>query len=210
MNNTRAKERYDLWVCTMPRSVCVSVCVCVCVCACVRVCVHLRFYRTELELMSSLFEMFPMQCPHCALPSWSASVDNLFRRNDHRFRVCPSRYILTLVHRRDVHDALRSNQMSPRVGVELDLPVGKLDGEQGGHRYFTCPKRYGILTSPNKVQNKIPPSKCLSLLYCIVMYTCYILCAGLLLSMYSYIGCCQVYPIRTFKLFNSNGIAALS
>lgn len=31
------------------------------------------------------------------------------------------------------------------------MPVGKLDGRQGGYRYFTCGPNCGILTSPNKV-----------------------------------------------------------
>mmetsp|Transcript_11835 Transcript_11835/g.30409 ORF Transcript_11835/g.30409 Transcript_11835/m.30409 type:complete len:561 (+) Transcript_11835:283-1965(+) len=41
---------------------------------------------------------------------------------------------------------------TPRVGIELDYPVGKLDGVQGGHRYFYCQPKFGILTNPGKVR----------------------------------------------------------
>ena len=37
----------------------------------------------------------------------------------------------------------------PRIGVDLDLPVGINDGTVGGHVYFTCKKLHGILTDPS-------------------------------------------------------------
>eukprot|EP00038_Savillea_parva_P028556 m.65756 g.65756 ORF g.65756 m.65756 type:complete len:684 (+) comp8314_c0_seq1:406-2457(+) len=46
---------------------------------------------------------------------------------------------------------LHRTKMTPRVGVVLDLPVGKLDGHQGGYQYFRCDPMYGILTSPKKL-----------------------------------------------------------
>lgn len=39
-----------------------------------------------------------------------------------------------------------------RVGVELDDPLGKNDGEVKGYRYFTCDKKKGILVNPRKVK----------------------------------------------------------
>ena len=39
----------------------------------------------------------------------------------------------------------------PRVGVELDCPLGKNNGTVGGFRYFTCAPGHGLLTLPDKV-----------------------------------------------------------
>ena len=41
---------------------------------------------------------------------------------------------------------------TPRVGVELDKPMGKNDGAVGGHVYFSCDAGHGILVNPNKVK----------------------------------------------------------
>ena len=38
-----------------------------------------------------------------------------------------------------------------RAGVELDEPIGKNNGTVGGHTYFACKERYGILCAPSKV-----------------------------------------------------------
>ena len=35
------------------------------------------------------------------------------------------------------------------VGVELDDPTGKNDGEVQGQRYFACPQGYGMFIRPN-------------------------------------------------------------
>eukprot|EP00041_Stephanoeca_diplocostata_P029281 m.861083 g.861083 ORF g.861083 m.861083 type:complete len:319 (-) comp23530_c2_seq4:2701-3657(-) len=48
---------------------------------------------------------------------------------------------------------------TPRLGVELDAAVGKLDGLQGGHRYFTCAPNFGVLTAPSKVTLIAPGPK---------------------------------------------------
>eukprot|EP00401_Gymnodinium_catenatum_P073413 CAMPEP_0117617426 /NCGR_PEP_ID=MMETSP0784-20121206/85586_1 /TAXON_ID=39447 /ORGANISM="" /LENGTH=590 /DNA_ID=CAMNT_0005421267 /DNA_START=84 /DNA_END=1852 /DNA_ORIENTATION=- len=37
-----------------------------------------------------------------------------------------------------------------RLGIELDGPAGKHDGEVQGHRYFTCEPNCGILVEPNE------------------------------------------------------------
>ena len=41
----------------------------------------------------------------------------------------------------------------PRVGIELDDPVGDTDGTVDGHRYFECAQAglYGVLVEPNTV-----------------------------------------------------------
>ena len=38
-----------------------------------------------------------------------------------------------------------------RVGVELDDAIGKNTGTVGGHQYFQCPAKHGVLTLPKKV-----------------------------------------------------------
>eukprot|EP01025_Chloroclados_australasicus_P005937 TRINITY_DN1193_c0_g1_i5.p2 TRINITY_DN1193_c0_g1~~TRINITY_DN1193_c0_g1_i5.p2 ORF type:complete len:250 (-),score=11.88 TRINITY_DN1193_c0_g1_i5:244-993(-) len=38
------------------------------------------------------------------------------------------------------------------VGVQLDEPVGKHDGQIGGKRYFTCPQNFGIFVHPDRVE----------------------------------------------------------
>ena len=38
-----------------------------------------------------------------------------------------------------------------RVGVELDLPVGKNDGTIKGNKYFTCEPKHGVYVVPKKV-----------------------------------------------------------
>eukprot|EP00049_Salpingoeca_infusionum_P016610 m.341894 g.341894 ORF g.341894 m.341894 type:complete len:265 (+) comp16115_c0_seq12:36-830(+) len=38
-----------------------------------------------------------------------------------------------------------------RCGVELDEPVGLNNGVVGGHVYFTCEAKHGVLTAPHKV-----------------------------------------------------------
>ena len=40
---------------------------------------------------------------------------------------------------------------TPRVGVELDQAVGKSNGTVGGHKYFKCKPRHGVLVVPRKV-----------------------------------------------------------
>lgn len=40
----------------------------------------------------------------------------------------------------------------PRVGVELDEPVGKHSGMVDGHRYFKCKAKRGVLVLPKKVK----------------------------------------------------------
>jgi len=37
------------------------------------------------------------------------------------------------------------------VGIELRTPEGKNDGSVSGHRYFTCPKNYGVFVRPSKI-----------------------------------------------------------
>mmetsp|Transcript_35875 Transcript_35875/g.94008 ORF Transcript_35875/g.94008 Transcript_35875/m.94008 type:complete len:736 (+) Transcript_35875:144-2351(+) len=38
-----------------------------------------------------------------------------------------------------------------RVGVELSEPCGKNDGTIGGHQYFVCKAKHGVLVAPSKV-----------------------------------------------------------
>jgi hypothetical protein len=40
---------------------------------------------------------------------------------------------------------------NPRIGVELDDPVGKNNGTVKGHTYFTCGQNHGALVSKDKV-----------------------------------------------------------
>lgn len=40
---------------------------------------------------------------------------------------------------------------TPRVGIELDAPVGKNSGTVGGHAYFACRPKCGLLATPAKV-----------------------------------------------------------
>ena len=40
---------------------------------------------------------------------------------------------------------------SMRAGVWLDDAVGKNDGTVGGHEYFRCPRKHGVLVPPKKV-----------------------------------------------------------
>merc|ERR1712094_153781 len=37
------------------------------------------------------------------------------------------------------------------VGVELDAPAGKNDGQVEGVQYFSCPERHGLFVRPDKV-----------------------------------------------------------
>ena len=37
-----------------------------------------------------------------------------------------------------------------RCGVRLDAPVGKKSGTVGGHTYFECEKKHGVLVLPSK------------------------------------------------------------
>ena len=43
----------------------------------------------------------------------------------------------------------------PRVGVELDQPVGKNNGTVGGHLYFTCADKHGLLCHPMHVSRAV-------------------------------------------------------
>ena len=45
---------------------------------------------------------------------------------------------------------------TPRLGVELDGPTGKNDGTVKGHKYFSCPPRYGALVKPDKATVTAP------------------------------------------------------
>lgn len=38
-----------------------------------------------------------------------------------------------------------------RAGVELDEPIGKNNGTVGGHSYFSCQDKHGVLCHPGKV-----------------------------------------------------------
>jgi len=39
----------------------------------------------------------------------------------------------------------------PRIGVEMDDPVGKHNGTMKGHKYFACKSKCGVITVPKKV-----------------------------------------------------------
>lgn len=41
---------------------------------------------------------------------------------------------------------------NPRVGVELDKPIGKNSGTIGGHQYFNCAEKCGVLTDPRNIK----------------------------------------------------------
>ena len=41
---------------------------------------------------------------------------------------------------------------TPRVGVELDQPIGKHNGKSKGHVYFNCAKKHGVLVKHTKVK----------------------------------------------------------
>ena len=43
----------------------------------------------------------------------------------------------------------------PRIGIELDQPVGKHSGKSKGTVYFKCPRKCGILVAPTKVAKSI-------------------------------------------------------
>ena len=45
----------------------------------------------------------------------------------------------------------------PRIGVELDEPVGKHNGNVGGHVYFRCSNNHGVLPAPSKIMLITPP-----------------------------------------------------
>ena len=49
----------------------------------------------------------------------------------------------------DHHDD--GSHTGPRIGVELDDPVGKNSGTVGGHGYFKCPAGHGLLVRPDRV-----------------------------------------------------------
>eukprot|EP00041_Stephanoeca_diplocostata_P020986 m.480615 g.480615 ORF g.480615 m.480615 type:complete len:725 (+) comp21708_c0_seq2:110-2284(+) len=40
---------------------------------------------------------------------------------------------------------------TPRVGIELDAPIGKNSGTVSGHKYFECAPKCGLLATPAKV-----------------------------------------------------------
>ena len=40
----------------------------------------------------------------------------------------------------------------PRIGVEFETPVGKMNGTSKGHQYFKCKKKHGVLVLPSKVK----------------------------------------------------------
>jgi hypothetical protein len=42
-------------------------------------------------------------------------------------------------------------EKTPRVGVELDEPIGKSNGTVKGHTYFECRAKHGVLVKPGKV-----------------------------------------------------------
>ena len=44
-----------------------------------------------------------------------------------------------------------ASTQTPRIGVELDLRVGRNDGTINDHSYFTCEPKFGILVVPEKV-----------------------------------------------------------
>jgi len=41
----------------------------------------------------------------------------------------------------------------PRIGVDLDEAIGKNSGTVGGHEYFSCPSKRGVLAAPSKISD---------------------------------------------------------
>ena len=54
---------------------------------------------------------------------------------------------------------MHHTKANPRVGVELDKPVGRNDGTVDGHRYFDpiCSPQHGVLVVPGKVHPTSAP-----------------------------------------------------
>lgn len=42
------------------------------------------------------------------------------------------------------------DKKQPRIGIEMDYPVGTNNGTVGGKKYFSCAPNYGILVVPTK------------------------------------------------------------
>ena len=105
---------------------------CVCVCArALRLCLH--------EMSSKL---------HCILSAcWILSGD-MVTAADVGKRVTVEGYSCSGVLR---FFGMHHERNSPRCGVELDEPFGKNNGTVGGHVYFSCNDRHGVLCTPEKV-----------------------------------------------------------
>ena len=71
-------------------------------------------------------------------------IEDIFELSHVGRRVTVSKYgqgIVMFVGSHHVHGV-------PRIGVELDQPLGINNGTVGGHKYFTCTMKHGVLADP--------------------------------------------------------------